>query len=329
MHQWSVQKDRIISFGEVPYLGVHYDQIKSGQVGVLPEDYNGWFPFMRMCYSVGDLGITSGIFEALKQKYPKIKIAWASPEYTDHIFGKGWTDRWNYDAKNTGATNVDTVMANNPYIDKVFGVGDFDWVFSDHDRCYTELVHDGDMIRSCDEPLAEQILRRFGFTDEDFKTIDASPRLYFTQEEIDKCEKVISNEIGSYDYGCLLLASRLERFKGRAWDGEEHLFPYLEKYKGLPVFEYSEYDLTGTKWQEYFPNSISFAKLGLSIREQIYIKRMAKFNAGYQAGITDISSGGGSDVITLCPYKTIRENCVRGTRYVFDNGYSKVIERWK
>lgn len=329
MEQWVIRNDRVFSIGNVEYLGVPYEDIQSGRIGTLPENYDGWFPFMRMCYSVGDLGITSGIFEALKQKYPNIKIAFASKDYTNHIFGPEWMDKWSYDSDNKGGNNVDLVMANNPFIDKIFKPGEFDVVFSDHDRSYTKLIHDGEMVRSCDEPLAEQILRRFGFTDNDFKVINTSPKLYFTQEEVDKCDKIIEEHMGSNDYGCLLLASRLEHLKGKAWKGEEHLFPYLEKYKNKPVFYYAEFDLKDTKWDEFFPNRINFAELGLNIREQIYIKRKALFNAGYQAGITDISSGGGSDVITLCPYRTIRENCIRGTRYVYQDGSSKVIERWK
>ena len=329
MQQWVIRNDKIYSLGEVDYLGIPYEYIQNQKVETLPENYDGWFPFMRMCYSVGDLGITSGIFEALKQKYPNIKIAFASKDYTDHIFGPGWMDSWNYDSKNTGATNVDLVMANNPFIDKIFKPGEFDVVFSDHDRSYTKLIHDGEMIRSCDEPLAEQILRRFGFTDDDFKTIDASPKLYFTQEEIDKCNKVIKEYIGSNDYGCLLLASRLPQYKGKEVEGIEHLFPYLEKYRNKPVFCYTDHDLSNTKWVEYFPNMVDFSKLGLNIREQIYIKQKALFNTGIQAGVTDVACGGGTDAIILCLHKTIRENCIRGVRYVYKDGSSKVIERWK
>lgn len=326
MRQWYIKNDKLHDLGiEVPYLGVPYDQIKNGNVNTLPEDYDGWFPFMRMCYSIGDLGIVSGIYEALKIKYPKIKIAFASKEYTNHIFGPNWMDKWNYNSQNTGATNVDVVMANNPYIDKIFGIGEFDFVFTDHDRSYTELIHDGEMIRSVDEPLAEQILRRFGFTDEDIINIDSRPRLYFTNEEVKKCESIIKEYIGDHNYGCLLLASRLEHLKGRPWEGEEHLFPHLKEYKNLPVFYYAEYNLNNTLWDTFFPHRINFSELNLTLREQIYIKSKALFNTGYQAGITDLSSGMGSNVVTLCPYKTIRENCIRGTRYVFQNGTTKIV----
>jgi len=326
MQQWVIKNDKLQSLGEVPYLGIPKDKVK--EVGTFPEDYDGWFPFMRCCYSIGDLGITSGIFEALKIKYPKIKIAFASVEFTDHIFGKGWTSRWNYSKSMTGSDNVNIIMANNPYIDKIFNPGEFDVVFTDHDRSYTELIHDGDMIRSCDEPLAEQILRRFGFTDEDFKTISAAPKLYFSDNEIEESEAIIKKYVGNEEYGCILLASRVETLKNKEWEGEKHIFPYLEKYKNKPVFIYSERDISNTTWNEYFPNRYHFDQLGISIRHQMYIKQKALFNAGYQAGITDACSGE-TDNIILCPYKSIRENCIRGNRYVYSNGDTKVIEKWK
>jgi len=324
MRQWTIKNDRIVDLGETPYLGVPYDNIKNGEVGTLPDDYDGWFPFMRMCYSIGDLAITSGIFQALKTKYPKIKIAWPSNDYIEHIFGKGFISRWDYNEEVTAMTNIQTIMHNNPYIDKIFDVGEFDVVFCDHDRSYTSLVHDGEMVRSTDEPLAEQILRRFGFTDEDILSIDSRPKVYFTKDEINKCESIIKEHIGSYEYGCLLFAGRLERFRGR-WENDYLLFGDAEKFKGLPVFCYTQYELENTEWDEFFPNRIDFTKFGLSIREQIYIKQHAKFNIGYQGGVTEASSGGTSTMVSLCPYKTIRENCVRGSKYIFFDETSKVI----
>jgi hypothetical protein len=324
MRQWGIKNDKIISFGETPYLGVPYEKIKNGEVDTLPDDYDGWFPFMRMCYSIGDLAITSGIFQALKTKYPKIKIAWPSNNYIEHIFGKGFISRWDYNKEVTAMTNIQTIMYNNPYIDKIFEVGEFDVVFCDHDRSYTSLIHDGDMIRSCDEPLAEQILRRFGFTDEDIKKIDSRPKIYFTDEEIKKCESIIKKYIGNYEYGCLLFAGRLEQFKGR-WENDYLLFEDAQKFQNLPVFYYTQYELKNTKWDKFFPNRIDFTKLKLTIREQIYIKQCAKFNIGYQGGVTEASSGGTSTMVSLCPYKTIRENCVRGSKYIFFDETSKII----
>jgi hypothetical protein len=324
MRQWSIINDKLVDYGEVPYLGIPYDKIKNGEVGTLPKDYDGWFPFMRMCYSIGDLAITSGIFQALKTKYPNIKIAWPSNDYIEHIFGEGFISRWDYNEDVTAKTNINTIMGNNPYIDKIFEVGEFDMVFIDHDRSYTSLIHDGEMIRSCDEPMAEQILRRFGFNDDDIKNIDSRPKVYFTQEEITKCESIIDEYIGDSEYGCLLFAGRLERFKGR-WENDYLLFEDAKRFQNLPVFVYSQYDLEGTEWDRVFPNRIDFTKLGLSIREQIYIKQNARFNIGYQGGVSEASSGGNSEMISLSPYNTIRENCVRGSKYIFFDETSKLI----
>ena len=328
MQQWTIKNDKIYSLGEVDYLGVPYDKILNGEIGTLPKDYDGWFPFLKMCYSIGDMGIISGLWEALKVKYPKIKIALSSVDYINHIFYPGWMDKWNYNSTQTGQNNYTSMLLNNPHIDKFFNPGEFDIVFSDHDRAYTDLKSYGSTIRSCEEPLVEQILRRFGFTDEDFKVIDVSPKIYFSPEEIDKCENIINKYMGSDNYGCLLFASRLERFKNKKWEGEEHLYPFAEQYRNSPIFYYSQIPLTNTPWDNFFPNRIDFSKLNLTIREQIYIKRKALFNIGYQSGITDASSGGGSNIITLCPYDTIRENCVRGTRYVYTDGRNKIIEKW-
>ncbi len=324
MRQWTIQEDKILDLGETPYLGVLYKDIKEGKIETLPEDYDGWFPFMRMCYSIGDLAIVSGIFEALKTKFPKIKIAWPSNNYIEHILGEGFISRWDYDNETTALSNIQTIMGNNPYIDKIFEIGEFNVVFCDHDRSYTSLIHDGEMIRSCDEPLAEQILRRFGFNDNDIKTIDSRPKVYFTDEEIEKCEKIIEEHVGSYDYGCLLFAGRLERFKGR-WENDYLLFKDALKYQNHPVFIYSQYDLKNTEWVKFFPHYIDFTELGLSIREQIYIKQKSKFNIGYQGGVSEASSGGGSQMVSLCPYKTIRENCVRGSKYIFFDETQKTI----
>ena len=317
MRQWSIVNDKLIDLGEVPYLGVPYDLIKSGKVETLPVDYDGWFPFMRFCYSFGDLGIVSGLFEALKKKYPKIKIAIPSNEYVENMFGMV-LNQWSYDTKSSSLKNIDLVWGNNPHIDYRFNVGDFDIIFTDHDRSYTELVHDGDMIRSCDEPLVEQILRRFGFTNDDILNIDSKPKLYFTKEEVERNDTFIKSIVGDSKYGCLLFASRLEAYKGR-WD-DSSLFPIAKHYNGYPVFYFSEFELNHTEWGDYFPNAYDFSKYNLSIRDQIYIKRKAKFNISYQAGVTDASNGDGTDSHILCPHRTIRENVVRGAQYYFSDG---------
>ena len=61
--------DRIVDVGiDVPYLGVPYQQILDGKVHALPKDYDGWFPFTRMCNSIGDWGVISGLYEGMKKE---------------------------------------------------------------------------------------------------------------------------------------------------------------------------------------------------------------------------------------------------------------------
>ena len=103
------------------------------------------------------------------------------------------------------------------------------------------------------------------------------------------------------------------------------LFSDVEEFKNTPVFFYTQYDLKGTEWESFFPTQINFLDLDLTIREQIYIKQKAKFNIGYQGGVNEASSGGSSKMISLSPYKTIRENCVRGSKYIFFDKTSKII----
>ncbi len=321
MRQWFIINDQIIDAGvNVDYLGVHKNNLKNINDVLLPENYDGWFPFMGMCYSIGDLGIRSGIFEALKKKYPKIKIALPTKEYVKQMIPG--VNNWSYQGENKALDNKDIIHKNNPYIDKFFSKGEFTRIFTDHDRCYSSLIHDGEMVRSCDEPLAEQILRRFGFTDEDLENIDSRPKLYFDQEEIDKCEDIINKHFGDKPYGCLLFASRIESLKGR-WDYDHYLIKETKEYHNKPVFYFSEFDINTTEWGKCFPNSIDFSELGLSLREQVYIKSKALFNIGYQAGITDAASGKDTKTITLCPYSTIRECCIRGTKYVYKDGSVK------
>jgi len=321
MRQWRIQNDQVLDLGEVPYLGLPKNVVQDNQNYFWDENYDGWFPFMRFCYSLGDLGIISGLFEALKTKHPKMKIAFPSLDYFQHILGAK-INQWNYGTQTTAASNIDAVFRHNPYIDALFDKGTFSTIYTDHDRSYTSVVHDGQMIRSCDEPLVEQILRRFGFTDEDLANIDSKPKLYFSEEELVAYNKLINFLLDGEEYGCLLFASRLEWAKGR-WEKDYLLFEAAEKFKGMPVFYFSEFDLKGTEWEKYFPDAFNFADLNLSVREQILIKRKAKFNISYQAGITDASNGDNSEMHILCPYPTIRENCVRGANYYYFDGSKK------
>lgn len=312
MLQFKLYKDKIQSLGEVERLGIPLEKIEPQYT--LDKDYSGWFPFTRLCFSLGDWAVISGLPEALKKKYPKIKIALPSRYYLKNIFGN-MLQQWRY-GDNNPLDYIDFIFKNNPYIDYRFNPGDFDIIYTDHDRAFTDNIN---------IPLVEQILLRFGLTQEDLNNIDSRPSLYF--EELKKYQ---SNEFsqkfylkwfdGFGDYGCLLFASRIDNLKGR-WD-DKNLLEEARKYKDTPVYYYSEFDLNGTEWDELFPNRLDLSVY--SLREQLYIKSKAKFNIGYQAGINDAVSRYTNNII-LTPYDEVKENIIRKVQYIHLDGTKTVI----
>jgi hypothetical protein len=299
MLQFKLYKDKIYNSGEVEKLGIAVEKLLPEYT--LPKDYSGWFPFTRLCFSLGDWAIISGLPEALKIKYPKIKIALPSNEYLTKIFDN--LDTWSY-GNNNPLDYLDIIFKNNPYIDYRFNPGDFDIIYTDHDRAYTNDIN---------IPLAEQILLRFGFSQDEVNNVDCRPNLFFDRDEIPNPD--IKDE-----YGCLLFASRIDKLKGR-WD-DKNLIKEARKYKDIPVYYYSEFDLKDTEWDELFPIRYDLSRLNL--REQLVIKSRAKFNIGYQAGMNDAVSRHSNNII-LTPYDNVKENIIRNVKYIHLDGKIKQI----
>ena len=301
MVQQKIINDRIV-FDDIQRdrLGYPLNEIKP----VFPKDYDGWFPFTRLCFSLGDWAVISGLPGALKYKYPKLKFALPSKNYLKTTVGNV-IGQWSY-GSNDPLDYIDYIFKNNPHIDYRFEVGDFDSIFTDHERAYTDDLN---------IPLVEQILLRFGFTQEELKNIDCRPHLYYDEDEN-------PNPDIKDDYGCLLFASRIDKLKGR-WD-DKNLIKEARKYKDTPVYYYSEFDLKGTEWEELFPIRYNFADLNLNLRQQMLIKSRAKFNIGYQAGINDAVSKHSNNII-LTPYDDIKENIIRNVKYIHFDGKIKQI----
>jgi SAM-dependent methyltransferase len=322
MKQWKVINDRIVDFGDVPYLGVH-ERILRENGDVLPEDYDGWFPFMRFSLSIGDFGVVSGLYEAMKKKYPKIQIAVPKFEFYQKMLP--WLfERYNLGDKVNVKENYKNIMLNNPYIDYYFDLNEFDIIFSDHDRSFIDLIETPSGITCKAEPLVEQILRRFGFTEDDIVNIDSRPKLYFSDEEKQEFDEIIKTHVGDSEFGSLLLASRIPKFRNQ-WN-DDLLIDATEPDRDKPVFYYADFDLAGTRWDRLFSKMINLKDLDLSIRAQLYLKYYSDFQYSYQAGITDSTIGGDSRTTVLCPYDSIRENCGRGVKYLFLNGDELTIE---
>ena len=301
MVQQRIIKDRIVSDGiQRDRLGYPLSEIKP----VFSEDYDGWFPFTRLCFSLGDWAVISGLPGALKSKYPKLKFALPSKNYLKTTVGNV-IGQWGY-GSNDPLDYIDYIFKNNPHIDYRFEVGDFDSIFTDHERAYTDDLN---------IPLVEQILLRFGFTQEELKNIDSRPNLFFDQDEI-------PNPEFKKEYGCLLFATRIDKLKGK-WD-DKYLLEEARKYKDTPVYYYSEFELKDTEWDELFPIRYNFADRNLNLRQQMVIKSRAKFNIGYQAGINDAISRFSNNIV-LTPYDDIKENIIRGVNYIHLNGIKNKI----
>ena len=301
MVQQRIIKDRIVSDGiQRDRLGYPLSEIKP----VFPEAYDGWFPFTRLCFSLGDWAVISGLPGALKSKYPKLKFALPSKNYLKTTVGNV-IGQWGY-GSNDPLDYIDYIFKNNPHIDYRFEVGDFDSIFTDHERAYTDDLN---------IPLVEQILLRFGFTQEELKNIDSRPNLFFDQDEI-------PNPEFKKEYGCLLFATRIDKLKGK-WD-DKYLLEEARKYKDTPVYYYSEFELKDTEWDELFPIRYNFADRNLNLRQQMVIKSRAKFNIGYQAGINDAISRFSNNIV-LTPYDDIKENIIRGVNYIHLNGIKNKI----
>jgi hypothetical protein len=304
--QFKLIEGKIIPF-QVEKLG-----FTNSPLTYLKREDKFFIPFLRTCFSLGDWGIISRLPEILKTYYPNSKIYLPTTEcilnYFEPFFKEG---NWKESNPNPELT-PQWIFKNNPYIDGYFNTKDIQGeIFTDHHRINNDKIN---------EPLVEKIAKFFNIPEDFIQSIDTTPKLYFTQDEISKAKSLIKGE-----YGCLLLGSRINNFNYQ-WEFDHYLKPYAEKYKHIPVFYYSSFDLNNTWWDEYFPNRISFNELKLTFREQLCVKSLALFNIGYQAGITDSVAGNCNEIITLTPYTEdkLGSNIIRGVKYVFNNGNEKI-----
>jgi len=259
----------------------------------------------------------------MKEKYPDIEILLPTPNWLKHVFGT-YGDRWNF-GKNKAIDNVDLIFANNPYVTGRFDIGEFDFVYNDHMRTF----------RYDNEPLVEKLIRAFGFTEQEISNADTRPELYFSDEEKEIGDSIIEKYVGHDVFGCLLLSARAESYQSE-WGPERDgvlIEEMTDKYRTYPVFYYSLFDVTQSRWGKVFKEYINFEDIPeATLRIQMYIKSKALFNTGYQAGINDCI-GGGIDKKTqhylASPYKSIGDNAIRHSfTYYFPDGsktsYSKL-----
>lgn len=316
MRQFKVINDQLLDMGvEVNRIGKWKGNNSSSFLNLNRKE-SFIFPFTSTSHSLGDWGIISRLPECIKKIYPNSKVYVPSPLLIKEIFNVFFQQgMWSSFIKSPWEVSQ-IILKNNPFIDGTYEKNQLKGeCFTDHYRLFSNMGDDN-------EPLIEQMLRAFGASDIEIKNIDSKPKIYISDEEKEWFENFISKYFG-LEYGCLLLSSS-KSFLNKQWEFDYNLFPHIEKYRNFPVFYYSSFDVNKTEWGSKFKEFIAFDKLNLSFREQLIIKQKAKFNIGYQAGITDAISGGGSDIITLTPYDNINKNIIRGVKYVFKDGNTKI-----
>ena len=316
MREWLIQNDQILDKGvETPRIG-KCKKDNNSVFSDISRDQHFIFPFCSTAHSLGDWGVLSRLPECIKSMYPNSEFYLPSSELIKEIFLPLFdAGHWSFFIEEPWKVN-EIIHKNNPYISGRYGKGELiGECYTDHYRLYSKADDEN-------EPLIEQALRAFGATDDEINKLDTSPKIYISEREEEWYSRFVEKHFGR-EYGCLLLAQSRAHLNHR-WEFDHHLFSHIEKYKHLPVFYYSSFDIESTDWGSKFSNFISFSDLKLSFREQMIIKQKAIFNVGYQAGITDTISGGGSEIITLTN-GNLKHNIIRGAKYIFNNGDIKIF----
>ena len=316
MRIWKINNDQLQDIGfEVNRIG-HHKETSPSNFSNLDRNTNFTFPFTTTAHSLGDWGVLNKLPECIKTIFPNSEFYLPSSKLIKEIFLPLFNaGNWSSFIKEPWKVN-EIIHKNNPYISGRYNKGELiGECYTDHYRIYSNIGDEN-------EPLIEQVLRAFGATEKEINNLNTSPKIYISEQEEEWYKNFIKKYFGE-EYGCLLLSQSRAHLNHR-WEFDHHLFPHIEKFKHFPVFYYSSFNINSTDWKNKFSNFISFSDLNLSFREQMIIKQKAVFNVGYQAGITDSISGGGSEIITLTN-GNLKHNIVRGTKYVFKDGNFKTF----
>ena len=310
MIYWRIINDQLINCHETSKLGFPSEQ---GSPLNIPKNYDGPIVFTRCCFSIGDWGIISGLPYALKQLYPKSQILVPNADWIYKVFKHLFDQGWGKTIWNEPWYNPEVILKGNPYIDGFFGVGQIEGeVITDHQRVYSKD----------EEPLVEQMLRLFGATEQEILSIDSRPQLFFTEEEKELGDKIISSYIKGIKFGTILLSSSIPSLP-YPWNKniEKGILEELKQYSNLEFFYYCQGDFSRTDFN--FIKGINIEKLNIPLRVQLYIKTKAEINIGYQSGINDSVGTRHTKITTATPYDNIGSNIGREIKYYFKDGTAK------
>ena len=302
---WRVLDNNLYTVGEVDRLG--FEESEGLRV---PDEYieQREFTVMRTAHGVGDWGIISAMPRLIKEKYPDSKVYVPSVKLLEKLFGEM---KNNWGTWDNPFKNIHYIFDNNPYVDsyKDYILGE---IFHDHYRIYDK---DNKGI-----PLTKQMLKFWQFEDNDYQ--DYYPELYFSDEEREIGDNIISRFAGESDFGGLLITSRFESSGGR-YDEESNkmlMNALLEKCGDLPFF-YWTYKST-----KELP--ISFNKClnmrNVPTRVQLYIRTKAKLNIGTHCGFLDCVSRY-SKVFQIQRVFPLNQNIIEAEHYVNRDNYKEKL----
>ncbi len=231
----------------------------------IPDEYldTQKFMIMRTCHGIGDWGILSAMPRLLKKKYPNCKVYVPTKKLLKRVFGKEHN-------------NVHVVFNHNPHIDEFVDelAGE---VFHDHYRIWDK--------NNSDIPLLKQMLKFWQFTDEEMN--DSRPEMYWSKEEQELGDAIISEYMGDKDYGCLLISDRFgqdgdKKYDSKVFQSHHEKLTVLLHQHDYPYFYWSHIPITELGFQ--FNKRLDMRHIDL--RVQLYIKSKAKVNIGNQCGTT-------------------------------------------
>ena len=284
---WRIYNNQIVSAEETELVGWDIN----AEYFEAPDEYieQKKFIVFRTCFGVGDWAMLERMPKALKQNYPDCEVYLPSPKMIRNIFGSllnNWSS-WG-DASKT----VDYVFKNTPYVDGYV------------DTWHTEIYHDHFRIWDSNNwktPLTKQMCR-FHHIDYD-DLADASPKVYFDDEEIIQGNDLIKNYPEEYYF--LHISKRYKTEYARS------LLACIENLgvTDKPFVCYSDVDIKDTEFNKL--NIIENIKYIEEPRMQFYIKSKAKIVITIQTGTSDLISGL-TDVYSLSHYENVNSTYRNG-----------------
>ncbi len=234
----------------------------------IPDDYleNKSFMVMRTCHGIGDWVLLSGMPRLLKEKYPDCKVYVPSSIMLKNIFGE-MLNNWGYGTFDASKIS-EIVFESNPYVDGFVDEIDGE-IFHDHYKIFDES---NDKV-----PLLKQMLMFWQFKDDEM--LDTTPDFYPNENEKEWIKRFTQRwELDKYSY--ISVSSTF----GNTSDSDILIEQIKRKDFGdMKWLYYGEVSLDKSPLN--FLDAVEIKELGLTIREQQYLKVNAKYNFGNETGM--------------------------------------------